>query len=175
MRWQNTLKIQSAIPQTFFDFQSENKIRKRGYNYEIFEIDKSVIRRFKNALVPATVQSDHGLVYEKYKEDFTDYNTGIESTDQVIRSDDEDLFFQYTVYLAYNSDIYFRQNQRMNEVVGNIGGIINILFVIPRLIGFVYNYFYLRFFLVTNTFTTVRSDYQKDNFHKQQRLKHLIN
>ena len=53
------------------------------------------------------MQSDHGLVYEKYKEDFTDYNSGLESTDQVIRSADEDLFFQYTVYLAYNTIFIF--------------------------------------------------------------------
>ena len=157
------LKIQTAIPQTFFDFQKGKQMRKRGYNYEVMGIDKSVTKSFINSLVPATMQSDYGLIYEAFQEDFTDYNSGLESFDQVLRSEQDDLFFQYTVYLAYNSNVYFRQNQRVNEVVGSIGGIINIILMISKFICLVYNSFYLRYFLVTNTFSEVLDDSKADS------------
>ena len=121
------LKVQAAIPQTFFDFQPGNQMRKRGYNYELMGVDQSMTRSYTNALVPATIKSDYGLVYADFREDFTDYNSGLETFEQILRINQNDLFFKYNVFLAYNSEIYYRQNQRLSDIAGSIGGIINVI------------------------------------------------
>ena len=152
------VKIQAAIPQTFFDFKPGNQMRKRGYNYELLGIDKSVTRTYTNFLLPTTVMTDFGLLYEDYKEAFTDFNFGLETFDQILRTEQNDLMFTYGVYLAYNSDVYFRQNQRLNDVAGSIGGIINIILLIAKLIGVAYNSFYLNYLLVSTSFSEVQKN-----------------
>ena len=94
---------------------------------------------------------DDGLLYDDYRLQSTNFNPNIYSNPN-IRKDDNDPLYIFNYEISYNIQNYYLRNQKINEVAGNLGGLINAIFLIGKLICMAYNSMYLRFKIISSTF-----------------------
>ena len=58
--------------------------------------------------------------------------------------------------------MYYLKNLKLNEIAGSLGGLINAIFLLGKLLCITYNSIYLRFKIISSTFATA-SNSKKEN------------
>ena len=54
-----------------------------------------------------------------------------------------------------NFQIYYQRNQKINEIAGSLGGLLNAIFLLGKLVCFTYNAIYLRLKIIRFTFSNI--------------------
>ena len=102
---------------------------------------------------------DDGILYDDYRLQSTNFNPDINYDPNIRKNNDPFYIFRYTITI--NTQNYYLRNQKINEIVGNLGGLTNAIFLIGKLICMTYNSIYLRFKIISTTFAFSSS--KKDN------------
>ena len=142
--------IQATVPTTLYDFKNTKNPQKNIYDYRLTNLDKSMLKYYKNKMTTSNIYIDYGLLYDDYRLHSTNFNPSI-NYDPEIRKDNDPLYtFVYTVGL--NTQNYYLRNQKINEIAGNLGGLINTIFLIGKIFCIAYNSIYLKFEIISSTF-----------------------
>ena len=146
------LWLQIGVPRTFFDFKNLEKSKKTSYDYQYYRMDPKLGKTFLNNLLPVSLVSDRGTFYEDYVVDSVDFNSDTLNMENFLRNQN-DYLFQYTYIISMNTQTYYKQNLRLNELAGTIGGIISLVFGVGKIICLFYNNLYMKYLLINDTFT----------------------
>lgn len=169
-----TLEFQTSIPRTIFDFNDVDNPRKRTYDYRLYSLDFQFCKKFLSYLMPIYLKTDEGIIFDDYKLNSIDFNVDDMQYESLNRIGDDGLILSYEFIFGLNQQIYYRKNLKLYHIVANLGGIINILFIIGKVICYFYNMLILKFSLINISFSnldTNQSFYDKYLFY----LKKTIN
>ena len=144
--------IQTSLPNTVYDFKNYKKPQKNNYDYHYTFLDKSLVKTYYNYLTTTNLYIDDGLFSEDYNIVSTNFNPSIDY-DPNVRQLGGDPLFQLIITLSFNTQNYYLRNQKINEILGNLGGLINAIFLAGKFFCMTYNSFYMRFKIVNATFT----------------------
>ena len=145
------LEVQTSIPNTLYDFRKSADPQKTVYDYQFIKLDKTLVKYYVNGLITTLLYTDYGLIYEDYRLMDTSFNPKI-VYDPKIRKGSEPLFvFDFRV--DQNFQIYYQRNQKLTEILGSLGGLINAIFIIGKLICLAYNSIFLKFKIINATFS----------------------
>ena len=145
------VQIQTSIPSTIYNFQNSGQPQSNYYEYQNYQLDKSMYKYYQNGLIPTLLYTDYGIINDDYRLMQTNFNPKI-FYDPKIRKDSDPLFV-FDFIVNQNFQMYYQRNQKINEVVGSLGGLINAIVLIGKLICFTYNSIYLRVKIIRFTFS----------------------
>ena len=134
-----------------YNFKKTGKPQSNFYDYQTYNLDKSLYKYYQNALIPTLLYTDYGLLYDDYRLMETNFNPRIFYDPRIRR--DSDPLFVFDFIVNQNFQMYYQKNQKINEIAGSLGGLINVIFLIGKLICFTYNSMYLRIKIVRATFS----------------------
>ena len=150
--------VELSLPKSIYDFQNVENPRKRIYDYQLFSIDQHMYSKYSAILYPSILFTDHGLFFDDYQMDQTDFNSKITSF-YGLRTETEESFFEFNFLFGLDFQMYYRKNQKINEVFASLGGVINILFLLGKIICLTYNSFYMYISIIKGAF----SNFEKKN------------
>ena len=102
--------------------------------------------------MPTAMKTDIGIFSEEYSADTLDFNTDSFFSESFSRDATNDVFFTYYFELSLNQQTYFRKNEKFYQLAGNFGGMINILFIVGRILCYTYNLLVLKHQLINISF-----------------------
>lgn len=143
--------VQTSMPTTVYDFNNVKRPQKNIYDYRYTFLDKTMMKYYMNQVTTYLLYSDDGLVSEDYKLQATNFNPNV-NYDPNIRNPDNPLF-KSEFYVSMNFQIYFLKNLKLNELAGNLGGLVNAIFLLGKVFCLSYNSLYLRFKIINSTFS----------------------
>ena len=150
--------IQVSIPQNIYDFTDPVMARKRIYDNQFYIFENSMIKLYMGKLVPIQVQLDTGFLYENFEIDSLDFKLEGDVQYQSTLRDNNQPLFQYNLQISYNSNTYYRKNIKFMEMLANLGGTVNILMILGRIICLSYNAHVLRHKLINYSFENLDVD-----------------
>lgn len=148
------IQIQTSIPTTIYNFQNTGKPQSNFYDYQNIQLDKSLVKYYQNSLIPTYLYTDYGLITEDYQLMETNFNPRIFYDPKVRKNRDPLFIFDFIV--GQNFQIYYQRNQKINEIIGSLGGLLNAILLIGKIICYTYNSIYLRFKIIKATFSIPR-------------------
>ena len=148
--------VQTTLPTTVFDFNNVKKPQKNIYDYHYTYLDKSMLKLYINSVTTTTLYTDYGLISEDYRLQSTNFNPNI-NYDPKIRESNDPMFI-FNVGVSLNFQIYYLKNLKLNELVGNLGGLVNAIFLLGKLVCITYNSLYLKFRIINATFSHPQSN-----------------
>ena len=148
------MTIQASIPKTCFDFNDPNNARKRTYDNSFYSADIDNKKLYSIYLIPIYLKTDHGLIHEDYELDAIDFNVDSINFDLSKRQDE--VFFEYDFLLGYNKQTYLRKNTKLTDILANLGGIVNLLFIAGKILCLTYNGILLKHHLINYTFSNLQ-------------------
>ena len=144
------LNVQASIPSTLYDFQNVQAPQKNFYEFQFIAMDKSMFKYYENHLVPTMLYTDYGLIFEDYRLEETNFNPNV-FYDPRIRQQ-YDALFDYNFVIGTKLQVYHQRNQRLNDIVGSLGGIINAIFLTGKVFCLSYNSLSLKYKIIKETF-----------------------
>lgn len=149
-----TSQVQVSLPKSIYDFSDIKFPRQRAYDYKVYGLDVQFSKAFYANLLPIYLMTDYGWIYDDYKVDSTDFN--VENLDfETQNIDASQKIFEFTFQFGFNDQIYYRKNLKFLDIIGSFGGIINILFLIGKLICYSYNLLALKHSLINFCFSNL--------------------
>lgn len=151
--------VQISVPRSIYDFTDSKMPRKRIYDNQIYVFDNSVSKLYLGSLIPTQVQTDIGFFFKEVSQiDSTDFNLdGSMQYQTTIRGVNQPLL-QYNLQIGFNTQTYYRTNVKFLEMLANLGGTLNILMVMGRIICLTYNAHVSRFKLINYSFENLDDD-----------------
>ena len=156
----SSIIIQATIPKTIFDFKNTQNPRKNIYEYEFYNIDKSMSQIYKNLISPVVLETDIGVFSADYAIESVNFNSDKLTLQSVSRNSIKDPFMQYLIQFNYNTQTYTRQNIHFLDILGMMGGSISIMMLVARMIASSYNNIWLRYLLVNMEFVPSHAEQQ---------------
>ena len=150
--------VQTSLPLTVYDFNNVKKSQKNVYDYQYTYLDKLMSKYYLYQLTPTLLYIDDGIVSEDYHLQSINFNPNL-NYDPSIKNP-EDPLLTVAFGLNLNFQIYYLKNMKLNEIAGNLGGLINAIFLVGRLFCLSYNSLVLRFKIIQSTFH--RSNLKKE-------------
>ena len=158
------LEIQATIPKTFFDFQNKLNPKEEAYDYQYFHLDKNQFKRYTNNLLPISLNTDYGKISPNYRLDSIDFITDSLIFEPKVRTlDDDEELFRYEIMMGFNTQSYYRESSKLNDLAGIVGGVINVLFMIGKIICVLYNAIYMKYVIINQTFSFLPNEKKKQN------------
>lgn len=144
------ISIQASIPKTIYDFKNRTNPIQRMFKYEFYRLDWNLKKSFLYEINPTFFYHDVGYFSDDYQFDNLNFNPSQQTID--INSKTDDYLFQYDIVTSFQVEKYFIRNQKLNDILGSFGGIINLLYTIGNFICFYMNYFLFMRSLLKTTF-----------------------
>lgn len=144
--------VQASIPKTIYDFKNTSNPIKRMYKYEYYSLDWELQMRFLNELNPTFLYTDYGLFNDDYKFHSLNFNPEKPTLNLNMKNNDNKIMFQYRFIVSFQVDKYYIRNQKLNDIIGSLGGIMSILYTIGGFLCISYNRFYLNHTLINSAF-----------------------
>lgn len=156
------IEFQTSIPRTIFDFNDIENPRKRTYDYRLYSLDFQFCKKFVSYLMPIYLKTDEGILFDDYKFNSVDFNVDDTQYESLNRIEEDGLLLSYVFILSLNQQTYYRKNLKLYHIVANLGGIINIIFILGKIISYSYNMLILKFSLMNISFSNLDSnDYRR--------------
>ena len=155
----NYLVVQTSIPTTLYDFRNSQQPQKTFYDYQNIKLDKSLVKEYSNGIIPTLLYTDYGLIYDDYRLIETSFNPKI-SYDPKVRQQ-SDPYFVFDFMVDQNFQMYYQRNQKINEIMGSLGGLLNAIFLIGKLVCYTYNSLYLKFKIIKATFSNYSKGFSR--------------
>jgi len=146
------IQVQIRLPETDFDFNDNFSPRKRTYDYEAYHLDMSLYKYFLGYLMPVFLETDRGLFQEDYVLDSVDFNAEKITSESMMRSSTDSILLEYALQFGTSQQFYYRKNSKIYQILGNLGGIINLLLLIGGVICKSYNSLVLKYELINQSF-----------------------
>lgn len=131
--------IQISAPKTIFDFTQTSMPKKRTYDTQFQGIQYDVHQTLIASLYATYVNTDHGLLSEYYQPDSLDFNVEKIVYQNSMRNPDDDVLFDFTIQMAYSQQIYYRKNIKIKDILSSLGGILNLLVLLGKIVCDNYN------------------------------------
>lgn len=159
----NHIVIQASIPKTIYNFKNQTSPIKRTYNYDYYSLDWKLVKTIATEVNPTLLYKDNGLFNDDYALDGINYNPEHTTIDFNTRFDDDTLLFEYDLSVSFRVDNYYIRNQKLNDIIGSLGGIINVLISLGGILCIQFNRFLFLYNLIRSAF--------KFNIEKKQNVK----
>ena len=143
--------IQTSVPTTVYDFNNAKKPQKITYDYRIPTLDKSMKKKYNNFMTTSILYTDYGVISEEYRLQSTNFNPNLEY-DPNLRQEIDPLFV-YESELSMNFQIYYLKNLKLTEIAGSLGGLLNMIFLLGKMLCVTYNSIYMRFEMINSAFS----------------------
>ena len=154
-----TAHVQISVPRSIYDFTDPIMPRKRIYDNQIYVFDNTVSKLYLGYLIPTQVQTDVGFFFKEVNQiDSTDFNIDGNMQYQTTIGGKNLPLLQYDLQIGYNTQTYYRTNVKFLEMLANLGGTLNILMVLGRIICLTYNAHVSRFKLINYSFENLDND-----------------
>ena len=161
--------VQASIPKSLYDFNNPKNPRKRTYDYQYYHIDYYLFKWYTGNIIPVYVKTDQGMLSEDYELNSIDFNIDGLQYEMMLRNSTQDkILFQYDLLFGFQEQIYYRKNQSLNDLIGNFGGIVNILFILGQFLCYSYNLWVLKFKLINIQFANL------ENLEKRRKYTELL-
>ena len=128
------ITVQPSIPKTIYDFKNQSKPIKRLYRYETYSLDFGLKKYIANEINPTYLYKDFGFFNDDYRLDSINFNSGQQTIDFKIKKDEDSVLFEYAIIIAYQTDKYYIRNEKLNNIIGRFGGMINVLYAIGSIL-----------------------------------------
>ena len=151
--------VQTSTPTTVFDFNNVKKPQKTYYDYRFTYFDKSMNKFYKNQLTATFLYTDHGIISEDFQLEATNFNPNLDY-DPNLRQKPEDPLFQINFQMGANLQFYYLRNLKLNELIGNLGGLVNAFVLIGKIFCVTYNLLSLKIEIINTTFANSNSNCQ---------------
>lgn len=135
--------VQASIPKTIFDFKNKTFPIKRIYKYEDYSLDLNLIKRMANEIDPTFLYKDCGYLFDNYILDSLNFNPNQPTININTKDSDSNVLFQYDITSSYQIEKLYVKNQKLNEMLGSYGGMINLLYTICNFICYYINSYFL--------------------------------
>ena len=152
---------QISHPKTIFDFMNYKNPRKRSYDYQYYNLDYSSQRLYTGMLIPVYLLTDQGIINDDFVLDSLDFNQESLWPQSMMRTQDQDVLFSYSVTLGTDQQTYYRKNYKLMDVISNFGGTINIYFLLGQLICASFNQLLLKYKLINISFENLEQTKEK--------------
>lgn len=143
--------LQIGFPRSIYDFKDTKMPRKRSYDYQSFIFDADLVKMYTGFLMPVYLHTDKGILQESYELDSLDFNLEKLVLETKIRKEGE-ILFSLVLNTGLNQQSYYRKNQKLYDLFANLGGFINIVFIVGKFLCSFYNKFVFRHKLVNIIF-----------------------
>jgi len=147
--------IQSSIPRSIYDFNTPSNPRKRTFDYSYNHLDLSTKKILTETLIPVYLYTDHGYVNDDYILDSIDFNVDTNQYETMTPDTGDNVLFQQSFCIGTNQQIYYRQNNKINDIISNFGGMVNFLLIIGKMICYSYNLLLLKHKLINISFSNL--------------------
>ena len=153
--------VQASIPRSTYDFTNTQSPRKRTYDYQYYHLDLNLKKTFFVQVAPIFLKTDHGMfITEDYILESVDFNILNTQYESMARKDSDDVL-QFDLVVGLDQTVYYRKNQKFYVFIANFGGIINILFILGKIICSFYNYLVFIHKVINISFLNL-DDYDKE-------------
>lgn len=149
--------VQASIPKTIYDFKNKTNSIKRMYKDEIFLLDWNLKKILFTEINPTFLYKDYGFFSEDYVFDSISFNP-TQAVFDVNSKTEENVFFSYQILTSFQIEKYYIRNQKLNDIVGTFGGIVNVLYTIGNFICL-----YLNRFLFVNSLVNLAFNINFEN------------
>lgn len=159
--------FQTSIPRSIFDFNDVKAPRKRAYDYRIYTLDQQFCKKFLTYLKPFYLMTDEGLIFDEYQRDSVDFNVDDTQYETVNIDENDGILVNFELTFGLNQQIYYRKNLKLYNIIANLGGIINFLFIFGKILCYSYNMLVLKFSLINISFSNLdahKTSEEKYNF-----------
>lgn len=143
--------VQVSIPISLFDFKNYKKPQKNIYQDQFTKLDKSVLKYYTNYMISTSLYIDDGLINDDYRHQSTNFNPKV-NYDPKFREVNDPLYV-FDCFVDGNFQDYSLRNEKLNDIAGNLGGLINAIFLLGKLLCITYNSIYLKFKIINSTFS----------------------
>lgn len=147
--------FQSSIPRSIFDFNDVKNPRKRAYDYRIYTLDNLFCKKFLTYLKPNYLMTDQGLLFDEYQLDSVDFNVDDLQYETANIDDTSGVLVNFEFNFGVNQQVYYRKNLKLYNIIANLGGIINFLFIFGKILCYSYNMLILKFSLINISFANL--------------------
>lgn len=154
------IQIQISLPKSFYDFTDSFQPRKRAYDARLYNLDPLFCKKFSVSLIPTNLITDYGWFVDDYRLESTDFNTEPLEYES-LNIDSELLFFQYDFRISFNHKSYHRKDQKIYDLIANLGGMVNIVFLLGKLLVETYNALILKYLLINYSFSNLDNKEEK--------------
>ena len=148
--------VQKSTPTTLYDFTKSKKPQKNIYDYHFTYLDKSMLKYYDNSFTTTILFIDYGIISDDYQSVSTNFNPNIDY-DPNIRQENDPLF-QFSFKSGINFQMNYLRNQKLNDIIGSLGGLNKIIILLGKLLSMTYNSIYLRFKIINSTFSYSKKD-----------------
>ena len=149
--------VQASIPKTIYDFKNKTEPIKKMFQYQIFYLDWNMKLRLVSEINPSYLYKDFGIISEDYYFQNVDFNAEKPVLNVRTKNQENKLLFQYQIRLSFQVDKYFLRNQKLGDILGSFGGILNIILSFGGVIAFFINQHLLLNTLINSAFNFVRN------------------
>lgn len=154
----NYFYFEIKVPKTFYDFKKTQYPRKRSYELPWITLDLELTKIYTSELIPVYLYTDNGFFLPDYHLKSIDFNPETHEINLGFPKNNGNLLYSHSVALGNNKQIYYMKNEKILTIISNLGGIINILMIIGKLICFSYNLFILKHKLIKHSFSNLEID-----------------
>lgn len=152
------------VPKTNYDFRNIKDPRTRSYDIYYYTLDPELSKLIMINVVPTHLFKDKGLFTEDYEEDEIYFDIEHFHYDTLTRKySEESSLFAIEFILSMGTKSYYLVNYKWNDILGNLGGTLNILLLIGKLICGFYNYLLIQHLIVTYTFSLNKTEKTENN------------
>lgn len=149
-------RFQMSFPQTLYDFKKLGNPKQRIYENRVFNIYSSMAKYYNAQIIPSYIFTDNGVFEDDYQLESLDFNTGNLRSESVL-IEENGVLLNFKLSFELNQQIYYRKNIKIFDFFGKLGGIINILFLLGKIICSFYNRLVLNHKLVNISFSNLSS------------------
>ena len=146
--------VQASIPKSVFDFNNPINPRKRTYQYQLYHLDTGLMKYLTGQLSPIFLKTDHGLISDDYSLDSVDFNLENLASEAMFRKN-ENTVLKYDLVFGCMRQTYYRKNQKIYVFLANFGGVVNLIFIVGKLLCQFYNNFVLKHHLINMAFNNL--------------------
>lgn len=143
--------VQVTLPKSIYDFNDFEHPRKRTYEYKLYTLDPAFGQYYVGYLLPIFLMTDTGSFVDNYELDSVDFNTE-EIQYQILSNNNQSPIFVFELKFNSNQQIYYRKNEKIYQIFANLGGTINLLFIIGQIFCAFYNILILKYSLINISF-----------------------
>lgn len=162
------------VPKTNYDFRNIKEPRKRAYDIYYYVLDPELSKLISINIVPTHLYKDKGLFFEDYEEGEIYFDIEHFHFDSVTRkiTDGNDLF-KIDFILSGGEKSYYLVNYKWNDILGNLGGTLNIMLLAGQFFCGFYNYLLIKHLVATYTFSFPKKE-DEENKKKGLSKFHLL-
>lgn len=120
--------VQASLPSTIYDFKNQTNSIKRFVKGDYYSLDLGLQKIISIELNPTFLYKDWGLFNDDYILDSINFNPGKQSLDFTTKDENDNLLLEYQIALSYQTDKYYIRNQKLDDIIGSVGGMISVLY-----------------------------------------------